>query len=65
MVVCMDISVMGERGGGVIDLEHIALAFLLALFLVARIEYWLLVPVVCREEVVKACIAMWIVNFKK
>ena len=60
----MDVSVIGERGG-VEDLEHIALALLLVLFSVARIEYWLLVPVVHREEVVKACIAMWIVNFEK
>ena len=61
----MDVSVMGERGGGVKDLEHITLASLSVLFSVVKIEYWLLVLVVHREEVVKACIAMWIVKFQK
>ena len=65
VVVCMDVSVMGESGGGVKDLEHIALASLSVLFSVARMEYWLLVLVVHREEVAKACIVMWTVNFEK
>ena len=43
---------MGESGG-VEDLEHIALASLLVLLSVARIEYCLLV--VHREEVAMAC----------
>ena len=39
VVVCMEVSVMGESGGGVEDLDHIALASLSVLFSVARIEY--------------------------
>ena len=39
VAVCMDISVMGESGGGVKDLEHITLALLLVLFSGVRIEY--------------------------
>ena len=35
----MEVSVMGESGGGVEDLEHIALGLLSVLFSVARIEY--------------------------
>ena len=60
----MEISEMEESGGGEEVWEHTEPASLLVLSSVARLVNWLLL-LVCREEVGKACMLLWMRGFER